>query len=431
MHRIVPTLITDELWSALEPLEAAFDTRLALMEIDLIQIRRHIHAHPELSGKEFETTKFLAKKLVEAGYEIRYFRNEEGNRTGLAADLELGSPGSNVPLIAIRADMDALRIPDEKEVPYCSRNDGVAHACGHDVHATIVLSIALSLAALRDKGSELFSARGLRFRFLFQPAEEICFGAQWLTDQGAMQNVEAIVGLHVDPERTVGNVGIRYGTLTANCDEVDIVVEGHGGHAARPHHSMDPIAAAAHLISALYEYLPRSVDSRTPSVMTIGRIDGGYAPNVIPEKVELQGTLRTTDSGARRRLQERIAEICEGVAKSSGTIIKVKYSHPLASVDNHPNVAALMEAASRRVIGSEGIQILDRPSMGGEDFSVYLDHAPGALLRLGCVEEVNATTFLHSPVFDVDERAMGIGARIMLRTALLLANSKTSIRDLI
>jgi len=236
-----------------------------------------------------------------------------------------------------------------------------------------------------------------------------------------MDGVDAILGLHVDPERIVGKVGIRYGVLTANCDEVVIVVGGHGGHAARPHHTLDPIAASAHLVSTLYEFLPRSVDARNASVFTVGKIEGGYAPNVIPESVEMHGTLRTTDAESRQLLQQRIRDICSGVEQSSGTRVEVRFQQPLKSVDNHPRIAAALEEASLAVVGRENIDLIDQPSMGGEDFSVYLDHAPGALLRLGCADPADdSPPFLHSSLFDVDERAIALGARVLLRAAFLL-----------
>jgi len=200
-----------------------------------------------------------------------------------------------------------------------------------------------------------------------------------------------------------------------------MVVTGGGGHAARPHHAVDPIAAAAHLITAIYEFLPRSVDSRDPSVVTIGHIVGGSAPNVIPDKAELRGTLRTIDAGARETLKNRIREICGGVEQSSGTQIQVEFHRPLDGVNNDRQVTAALEEASRHVVGRHRVVHIDRPSMGGEDFSVYLTQVPGAMLRLGCAPGSDEAPFLHSPMFDIDEQAIALGTRILIRAALLLA----------
>lgn len=417
---MVPNGFDAEAWRRLEPWEGRLDAQVARLADEQVAIRRHLHAHPEPSGAEVETTRFVQQRLTAAGLGPRVLENPQGLPTGLVVDAVLGQPRPDGPLIALRADIDALRLADEKTVDYRSRVSGVAHACGHDAHTAILLTAALAgIGAAHDDGL----SGGVRLRFLFQPAEETSEGARSLVEHGAMDGVAAVLGLHVDPERTCGEVGIRYGTLTAHCDEVEIRIEGHGGHAARPHHSIDPIAAAAQLVGALYQSLPRSVDSRHPSVFTIGRIAGGSAPNVIPEQVELHGTLRTTDTPTRNRLLDRIQEIGRGVEQASGSRIAVRFLHPLGSVYNDPKITAALESACRRVIDAERIILLDKPSMGGEDFSVYLEHAPGAMLRLGCAVPGGKAPFLHSPLFDLDERALALGTRILLRTALLLSHT--------
>ena len=316
---------------------------------------------------------------------------------------------------------------DAKTVPYRSQNPGKAHACGHDGHTAITLGAGLAAARLERIWREnLLSeddhkAFGLRLRLIFQPAEETSQGAEWLVNQGAMQGVDAIVALHVDPERPAGRAGIRYGVLTANCDEVEIHVEGRGGHAARPHHSIDPIAAAAHLVGSLYEFLPRRVDSRHPAVFTIGKIHGGTVANVIPESVQLLATLRTTDAASRETLKTEIDRICSGAELSTGAGIRRRFYDPLGAVVNDPHVTNLLEQSAAEVLGQDHIDSIALPSMGGEDFSVYLDHAPGAMLRLGCRPPGQETHFLHSPLFDLDERILALGSRILLRTALHLS----------
>jgi amidohydrolase len=397
--------------------EPLIDQHAAELEARLVEARRHLHAHPEASCEERETTQYLAERLAEARIDARTCRDG----LGVIADLDVGTVTDVTPRIALRADIDALRIPDAKTTPYASQHPGLCHACGHDAHSAMVLGAAWCGARLRQSGPPSDDVPGMRLRFLFQPAEEESLGAQWLVEQGAVDGVDAILGLHVDPERTLGTVGIRYGVLTATCDDVEIVIEGKGGHAARPHHTRDPIAAAGQLITALYQFLPRSVDPRTASVFTIGRIAGGTLPNVIPERVELVGTLRTLDEQHRQCLKERIEDIVHGCRETSGTTIHLRFFCPVGAVVNNRRVTGALEAASRRVVGDDGIQSIELPSMGGEDFSAYLTKVPGAMLRIGCAPPGFTAPFLHAPNFDVDERVLALGTRILLRTAVLLA----------
>lgn len=403
--------------------EPHLDRQVEQLEARLIEVRRHLHAHPEPSREERETSLFLAEQLTNAGLDARLCRDG----LGVTAEAVLGEVDETTPTIAIRADIDALRIQDTKTTAYASTHPGLSHACGHDAHATMVLGAALCVASCGEEGTPPTNGAsrnsgGVRLRFLFQPAEETSDGARWLVEQGAVDGCEAILGVHVDPERPVGTVGVRYGTLTANCDEVEIVIEGKGGHSARPHHTLDPIAASASLVSLLYQYLPRSVDARSPSVFTIGKISGGTLPNVIPERVELRGSLRTLDADSRETLKDRIEDIVHGVKEASGTVIHLQFLTPIDAVHNDPVVMAALERAASRVLGDEGIQSITQPSMGGEDFSGYLTRVPGALLRLGCAPPGFAAPYLHAPDFDIDERALTIGTRILLRAALLLAN---------
>ena len=415
--------VSEEIWQALQPWESLLDEQIDRFADEQIAIRRHLHAHPEPSGEESETSLYISRRLAAAGVESRLLQNDRGVKTGVVADLILGQPRPDAPLIAIRADIDALRVPDEKTIEYRSQRPDVAHACGHDAHIAVVLGAALAGAGANRHNGSVPRPSGARLRFLFQPAEETSEGAHWLVSQGAMNGVDAVLGMHVDPERACGEVGIRYGVLTANCDEIQFLIEGRGGHAARPHHSIDPVAAAAHLITALYGFLPRSVDARNPSVFTVGRISGGYAPNVIPERVELEASLRTTDEATRHRLLQRIGEVCNGVQELSGATVTPQFLRPLGAVNNDAMLTGALEAASRRLLDPSRIILLDRPSMGGEDFSVYLEHAPGAMLRLGCALPGGNPPFLHSPTFDLDERALALGTRILIRAALLLTQT--------
>ncbi|RMG39475.1 MAG: amidohydrolase [Planctomycetota bacterium] len=387
----------------------------------VLAARRHLHAHPEPSGEETETTRFLADRLRRAGLPVRLLTRG----SGLWTDCELGPVTETTPRIALRADIDALRIQDEKEVPYRSQYAGLAHSCGHDAHAAIVLGTAL-VARQLPAAAHQWQGPPVRLRFLFQPAEESCEGARWMIEQGALEGVDAILGVHVDPERTAGTVGIRYGVLTAYCDELDVLIDGRGGHAARPHHTIDPIAAAVQLVGAWYQLVPRSIDSREPHVLTIGKIAGGSAPNVIPQCVELRGSLRTVSDAARVRLKRRIEQIAQGVADATGARIHVRFLNPLPAVVNAPLPTAALHYASVTVLGADQVEILEAPSMGGEDFSLYLSHVPGAMLRLGCARPgIPDWPLLHSPLFDIDESALPIGVRILLSAALVLAGNLT------
>jgi len=396
-------------------LTAAIDDYATHREAAWIDLRRRIHRHPEPSGEEFETSELIRSHLAQHNNEDNIAPRDDG----VIAEMPIGTNPGSGPVIALRADIDALRMPDGKSTEYASSVENCAHACGHDVHTTVMLAACEIFAELNPlHESSLPSAR---IRLIFQAAEEICKGAQWMVDDGAMENVDSILGVHVDPLLPVGQVGICYGALTAQVDEILISVRGQGGHGARPHNTTDPIAAAAGLITMLHQQVPRSVDARDPSVFTIGQIHGGTAPNVIPDHVEMNGTLRSITAQSRSDLIAAIRNTCDHFAKLTGNTIAVEFRNPLGSVRNSETPTNAFEAATRSVLGDEGVVILNRPSMGGEDFAVYLDHAPGAQIRLGCAAEAN-WPLLHSPIFDVDEQVIGIGARIVTGAVINLLN---------
>ena len=395
-----------------DPWSEPIDAWLAAHRQELVDIRRHLHMHPEPSGREHETTSYLAQRLDEVGVTATVLRDG----LGLVADAVIGDPASDAPRVALRADIDALKIQDAKSVEYRSRCDGVMHACGHDVHSSIVLGIARAVARQADD-VQLEPGRGMHLRYLFQPAEEICQGAHWLVEQGVLEGVDAILGLHVDPENPAGQFGVRYGPLTAVCHEVAISVRGQGGHAARPHQSRDPLAAAISLASTLYSQLPRGVDSRQPTVFSIGRINGGTLPNVIPDEVEMLGSLRTVELGDDTVLKEKIQRIAAGVASSTETEIEVVFRTSLEAVRNDYGVTSAIEAAAVSVAGEAAVRRIEQPSMGGEDFSVYQQHVPGSMFRLGSGTQPGR--LLHTPGFDIDEDCLVAGARVMFRAALL------------
>jgi amidohydrolase len=389
-------------------------TRLAAEQV---AVRRHLHRHPEPSGGERETTAFLAEKLRAAGLEPRVLKDG----LGLVAELALGEPPARAKAVALRADIDALPIQDEKTAEYRSCVPGVMHACGHDGHAAVVLGAALAAAAVRD-GWKAASGPPVRLRFLFQPAEEDSRGAKWLIGQGMLEDVAAIFAVHMEPNFPAGHVGVRYGVLTAACDEVQIAIQGHGGHAARPHQTRDPVLAAAQLVSSLYAVLPRRIDARSPAVLTIARLAAGRTHNAIPERAEISGTLRTIEPATRETLLERMVEVCAGVAMMTGTTITPEFRHAIPSVVNDPRFAAALEEASAAVLGPDGVSRIDLPSLGGEDFAFYLQHVPGAMLRLGCTPPGAVPQHLHGARFDLDERCLPLGSRILLRAAVAAAS---------
>ena len=377
----------------------------------LIEARRRIHMYPEPSGEEQGTTDYLASLLADTGLHMR--KGPEGR--GLIVDSP-APPGT--PRVALRADIDALRLHDAKTVGYHSRVDGVMHACGHDVHATCALGAALGLCAFD------MEPWPVAFRIVFQPAEETAKGAAEMIAAGALEDVYAIFALHVDPTRDIGLAGVREGALTAHCDWLSLTIRGRGGHAARPHESVDPIAAAAQLISSIYAFIPRSINSQDPVVVTVGQISGGYSPNVIPEEVALEGTMRTLDPVVRHRAQERLRQLARGVAEASGADIHLEFAEGLAAVHNDPAAAAVLRDAVVQSAGLQALEHIERPSMGGEDFAGYLNHVPGAMLRLGVRSEHAGGAPLHSPLFDIDERALAIGAKILAQAAVCAADPR-------
>ena len=391
----------------------AIDQSVARLTPQLIETRRHLHQHPELSCQEIETSKYLLAQLVAAGIPARL---ADGG-LGVIAELDWGQCDSNSPRIALRADIDALPILDAKTCGYKSQVAGRCHACGHDAHATMALGAILAAKATSAHLAQL--EMGCRLRVIFQPAEENSWGARAMVAQGAVDDTQMIFALHVDPERTAGQVGLRYGALTANCDEVHILIEGRGGHSARPNQTDDTIATAAQLVTALYNWLPRSADCRYPAVFSIGKLAGGQACNVIPDRVEIMGTLRTTDAATRKTMLRRLREILDGIAAASGTRITLTIpADDDAVINDHAAMSCLHEAA-RGVVGETGCQIVELPSMGAEDFGGYMAKTPGAMLRLGAaIPGRTPSPPLHSTDFDIDEAALPIGSRILLRAVL-------------
>jgi amidohydrolase len=392
----------------------AIDTYIDSQVERWCSVRRYLHAHPEPSREEFGTTQYLAHQLGEAGLRVRIAPSGRG----LVAEPEGQGERKRV---AIRADIDALRIADAKSVPYRSSREGLMHACGHDAHATMALVASLAMWECRQDLPE-----EMTWRSIFQPAEEVSEGALEMVAAGAVEDVEAIIALHVDPDLSVGRIGHRTGVLTACCQEVQIVVRGVGGHAARPHLAVDPIAVAAQLVSSLYQLVPRSVDARDPSVVTFGCIRGGSSPNVIPDEVELLGTIRTFSDRAAAQVEERITQLARGLSAATRANIDVAFLQGTGAVFNDPEVTTICVRAAQEVVGEANVEEIRLPSMGGEDFSAYLKYVPGCLLRLGAAALDRPRHALHSAHFDIDEAALAIGAKTLAHGAVLLSQPTRS-----
>ncbi len=376
---------------------------------EMISLRRHLHMHPEPSHEEFQTTSLLAQRLEDRGIACRVAPSGRGLIAG-SLDGER--------LVALRADIDALRIRDEKDVPYRSCREGLMHACGHDAHTAMAYGATLALAGLcRELGVEKPS-----WRTIFQPSEEEGEGAAEMVGAGAMEGVSSILALHVDPDRCVGEVGWRIGPLTACCDELHLVVHGRGGHAARPHLAIDPIVAAVQFLSMAYLQVPRSVDSREPVVVTFGAITGGTQSNVIPDKVVVRGTVRTFSRAVTARVEEQLLSISRGIESLTGARLELSFLHGPDAVVNDPAVTTAWVQELGGLVGQRNVREITLPSLGGEDFAAYLKEAPGCLLRIGAATPGTGTwPSLHSPLFDIDERMLTIGAKALARGAIMLS----------
>ncbi|MGW4465626.1 amidohydrolase [Micromonospora sp. NPDC004704] len=386
------------------PLPYELDRMLALRMPELVATRRFIHAHPELSGQEFGTAALIVRELSAAGLEPRLL--PKGN--GVLCDI---NGRSNGPVVALRADIDALPLTDIKDVAYRSTVDGVCHACGHDVHATILLGTGLLLARLAAEG-------GLdgRIRLIFQPAEEAFpSGAPEVIDAGGLDEVSAIYALHCAPQLPTGVVGVRTGAMTAACDMVEVTVTGTGGHTARPHLTTDLVYALGRLIVDVPGLLSRRMDPRTPLSIVWAAAHAGTAYNTIPAEGVVRGTIRTLSKDAWREAPDLVPELIRDALTGTGAKADIRYNRGFPPVINEQRATETIATAAGRALGPE--QVLEAAvSMGGEDFSFYLEHVPGAMFRLGTG---GPGSDLHHPGFDVDERAIGYGVRVMTHAALV------------
>ena len=388
-------------------LEGELDTFVAGQQGELIDFRRDLHAHPEVGYHEHRTTRRVALRLAAAG--LRPVILPKG--TGLVVDI--GDPAAPGPLVALRADLDALPISDEKNVPYRSTVPNACHACGHDVHTTILLGAGLFLAR-RAAANRL----GGRVRLIFQPAEEVPGGALDVLAAGGIASVDRIFALHCDPRLDVGKIGTRSGPITAACDKITVRVTGPGGHTARPHLTADLVFALGKIITELPAALSRRVDPRSSLSLVWGRVSAGTAANAIPDDGVVEGTVRCLDDQAWHAAPDLLKALLESVASAYGVLAELTYARNVPPTVNESVSTAMIDAAAERVLGPDATTPAPQ-SLGGEDFAWYLESVPGALCRLGTRRPGSDDDFdIHQPAFDVDERAIGVGVRLMAATAL-------------
>lgn len=367
-----------------------------------IQIRRHLHAHPELSYQEFETSKFVQKQLQEMGIAFEIIAT-----TGVLALIKGKNPDSRV--IALRADMDALQITEENQVSYCSQNAGVMHACGHDVHTTILLGAAQILNELKDEWEGTI-------KLLFQPGEEKNpGGASFMIRDGALENPKpaGIIALHVHPGLDFGKLSFRKGRVMASADEIYMTIKGKGGHAAAPQLTADTILIASQLIVSLQQIISRNNNPLSPSVLSICSIQGGHTTNVIPTEVKLKGTFRAMDEVWRSKAHELIRKQAHGIVESMGGELDLLIDVGYPTVDNDPVFTENNWQLANSYMGKDHVQETE-VRMGAEDFGYYTQKIPGCFFRLGVRnEEKGIVHNVHTPLFDIDERAIETGIGIM------------------
>ncbi len=387
-----------------DDLTGALDTFLARYETELIGFRRDLHAHPETGHAEYRTARLVAERLAAAGLHPVPLPGS----TGLIADI-----GPAGPRTALRADMDALPMDDEKDVSYRSTVPGLCHACGHDVHTTMLTGAGLFLAEQARAG---LLPGGVRL--VFQPAEESANGATGVIAGGALNSVSRIFALHCDPRLDVGLVGVRAGAITAACDKIKVTVGGPGGHTARPHLTADVVFALGKIVTELPAALSRRVDPRAGLSLVWGHVNAGVAANAIPDEGVVEGTVRCLDTEVWRSAIPLIEDLVQSVAAPYGVTAKVEYLDAVPPTVNEPQSAAMISGAVAAVLGAAAVTSTPQ-SLGGEDFAWYLHEVPGAMARLGTrTPGALAGGDLHQPTFDIDERAIGVGVRVLAALAM-------------
>lgn len=379
------------------------------LEQEIISWRRQIHSNPELGYEEVETASFVSSLLCQWGLDV----HEGVAGTSVVAMLKCEQEG---PCVAIRADMDALSVTEETGLPFASKIPGRMHACGHDGHTAMLLGAAKALSKMRQ------SLKGT-VKFIFQHAEECAphGGAKALIEAGVMKNpdVEHVFALHLWPEVPYGKVGVKVGPLMAASDRLKIEIHGKGGHGAAPHQGIDAVVVSSQVISALQTVVSRQVDPLEAVVVTIGTLNVGQRYNVIAPQGLMEGTVRTHNESVRRELPGRITHLVDSVAAAFGAQATVSYERGYPVLFNHDIGVGMIIRAAQEVLGADATVKLERPSMGGEDFAYYLEHANGAMFWLGCKGPDSLGYPIHNAKFDFDESVLVRGTAVMVSVAVL------------
>jgi amidohydrolase len=374
---------------------------------DVVGYRQHIHANPELSFKEFNTSLFIKEKLTAWGIEFTDMAN-----TGIVGLIKGNKPSENI--IALRADMDALPIHEANDKPYRSNNPGVMHACGHDVHSSSLLGTAHILSQLKDEF-------GGTIKLVFQPAEEVLpGGASIMIKEGVLENPkpQSIVGQHVMPLIETGKVGFRSGIYMASTDELYVTVHGKGGHGAQPHQNIDPVLITAHIIVALQQIVSRNADPRLPSVLSFGKVNANGATNIIPNEVKLEGTFRTLNEDWRNEAHKLMKKMAEGIAESMGGSCEFNIMRGYPFLINEEKLTANVRTFAEDYLGASNVIDLDI-WMAAEDFAYYSQVTDACFYRLGTGNTEKGTTYsVHTPNFDIDEDALKTSTGLMAYIAL-------------
>ena len=381
----------------------------AELEDELIAIRRQIHSNPELGWMEQETTALLADRLTAAGLSPRRVTS-----TGLVCDIGPDPRDRGRRRIGLRGDIDALPVVETTGLPFRSRNKGLSHACGHDVHATAVLGAGLVLARLAEEG-----LLPVGVRLVLQPAEEVQpSGAKELLEAGVLDGVEQMYALHCAPKLEVGKIGSRIGPITAASDNVTITLRSNGGHTSRPHLTGDVVFALGHIITQLPAVLDRRMDPRSGVNLTWGAVNAGRAANAIPATGTVTGTLRSLDVETWERAGALVDAVVHDLLAPYGVDVDLKHIRGMPPVVNDEQCVSMLDAATREIVSGDAV-VLTEQSLGGEDFAWYLSRVPGAMVRLGTRTPGSPAYDLHQGDLVVDERAIGIGVRVLARTAQL------------
>lgn len=389
--------------------------------VDLVRVRRDLHAHPEVAFAEFRTSAIVSERLRAAHLDVR----EGVGGTGVVGMLRGAHDG---PLIVLRADMDALPLQERADVSFRSEVDGIMHACGHDAHTAILISVADALVARRDE------IRGA-VQFVFQPAEETGLGARKMleSDLVATDRADAVIGLHMHGHIPVGTVGVCRGSVTATASQFSISVHGRGGHGAFPEESTDPIVAAAHIIAALQTLIPRELSSAERAVLSVCQVVAGTAFNIIPDQADIVGTMRTISPEAQALLTRRAKDMTQGIATAFGCTADFALIELVPQVSNHPGVADCVRRAAERIVGPPHVTSA-QPWMAADDVAFFMNRAPSCYFFVGTAyTDGRPQTPHHSGLWDIDERSLTIGAEVLLGTAydlLVPEASRTALSDL-